>query len=125
MPDFAKVKNTPGVYLLLDLDGRPLYAGKSSKVRKRLEQHFIRQDSSVTADGLLDVYEVGLVKVWYADRKFPLPLNFPDEEGRLESLDLLEIAVYTRFKPLWNRARLASAGTLPDLSLDNADATIE
>ena len=57
----------PGVYLLFDLDDRPLYVGKSGTLRSRLEQHFIRQDSSATADGLLDIYDVLRVSVWYAD----------------------------------------------------------
>jgi excinuclease UvrABC nuclease subunit len=67
MGKFSRVRNTPGVYVLFDLDERPLYVGKSGKLRGRLEQHFIRQDSSATADGLLDIYDVLRVAVWYAE----------------------------------------------------------
>lgn len=56
MPSFEQVRDVAGVYLLTDLDGHVLYAGRSRTVRTRLLQHFVRQDSSATADGLLDLY---------------------------------------------------------------------
>jgi excinuclease UvrABC nuclease subunit len=67
MARFSERRDVPGVYLLLDVDERPLYAGKSGTLRTRLLQHFVRQDSSATADGLLDVYEVLRVLVWCAE----------------------------------------------------------
>jgi excinuclease UvrABC nuclease subunit len=72
MGRFSDVRNVTGVYLLLDLDERPLYAGQSRHVRSRLEQHFVRQDSSATADGLLDIYDVLRVVVWYVYPKYEL-----------------------------------------------------
>lgn len=72
MPRFESVRNVLGAYLLLDLDERPLYAGKSRTLRGRLLQHFVRQDSSVTAHGILDVYDVLRVLVWYAVPPYPL-----------------------------------------------------
>jgi excinuclease UvrABC nuclease subunit len=68
MSRFGQVQNVAGVYLLLDLDERPLYVGQSGKLRDRLVQHFVRQDSSATADGLLDIYDVLRIVVWYAGR---------------------------------------------------------
>jgi len=47
MGRFSEVRNVPGVYVLFDLDEQALYAGQSKTLRSRLEQHFIRQDSSV------------------------------------------------------------------------------
>ena len=112
MGRFTDVRSIPGVYLLVDLDEKPLYVGQSGKLRGRLEQHFIRQDSSTTADGLLDIYDVLRIYVWYAERDPAAPL------------DALEAALYQRFPPRWDRAVPAFSGPLPDLRLDNADITI-
>jgi hypothetical protein len=65
MARFSGIRDVPGAYLLLDLDERPLYARKSSTLRTRLLQRSVRQENSATADGLLDVYEVLRVLVWY------------------------------------------------------------
>lgn len=107
---FRPVENVPGAYLLLDLDERPLYMGSSKNVRDRLMQQFVRQDSSATADGVLDLYEVLRVAVWYAD-------------GR--STGALEAALYQSFRPRWNRAVLPSSTPLPTLTLDNADVVVD
>jgi hypothetical protein len=112
MGRFRDVRNVPGVYLLLDLDERPLYVGKSGTLRSRLEQHFVRQDSSATADGLLDLYDVLRVAVWYADRDQAFPL------------EAYEAAAYLQFMPRWNRAVPAHEGPLPALSLEDADVVI-
>jgi hypothetical protein len=125
MPDFSKVKNIPGVYLMQDMDGNSLYAGKGKRVRRRLERHFYRQDSSVTADGLLDIYEVSKIFVWYAEQQFALPFKLPDDQGRRGTLELLEVAIYKRFKPRLNRSELKCGGPLPELIRENADVTIE
>ena len=112
MPKFETIRNVPGVYVLFDLDEQPLYVGKSTTLRSRLEQHFIRQDSSATADGLLDIYDVLRVAVWYAKR---------DSNA---SLDAFEAAAYQCFPPRWNRAVPSCPGPLPALSLEDADAVI-
>jgi hypothetical protein len=112
MGQFSDVRNVPGVYLLLDLDEQPLYVGKSGKLRGRLEQHFVRQDSSATADGLLDVYDVLRVVVWYSDREPAFPL------------DAFEAAAFRRYPPRWNRAVPQHPGPLPELALENADMVI-
>jgi hypothetical protein len=112
MAKFSDVLNIPGVYLLIDLDEKPLYVGKSGKLRDRLDQHFVRQDSIATADGLLDIYDVLRVCVWYCER---------DPNA---SLDAFEAALYRRFPPRWNRAVPAFSGPLPDLALKNVDRVI-
>lgn len=112
MGRFSDVRNVPGVYLLIDLDDRPLYFGKSTTLRSRLEQHFIRQDSSATADGLLDIYDVLRVVVWYVDRDPSF------------SLEAYETAVYQRFETRWNRAVPVWSGPVPSLTLDEADVSI-
>jgi len=55
---------TPGVYCLFDLDGVPAYAGQSSKLRSRLRQHFVRQDSSVVSYGRLDIWDIAYIDWW-------------------------------------------------------------
>ncbi|WP_235853612.1 GIY-YIG nuclease family protein [Halosimplex salinum] len=60
--------NTPGVYCLFDLDGEPAYGGKSSDVRGRLRQHFIRQDSSVASYGRLDIWDISHLWWWETDQ---------------------------------------------------------
>ena len=109
---FGQVRNVAGVYLLLDLDERPLYVGQSGKLRDRLVQHFVRQDSSATADGLLDIYDVLRIVVWYAGR-WPA-----------FSLGACEAALYRQFPPRWNRAVPRTPGEMPPLTLANADMVI-
>jgi hypothetical protein len=112
MGRFSDVVNTAGVYVLFDLDDSALYVGKSAKLRDRLEQHFVKQDSSATADGLLDIYDVLRVTVWYAK----------PEAGM--SVEACEAAAYEAFRPRWNRAVPAHAGPLPELSIENEDVVI-
>jgi DNA polymerase III subunit epsilon len=38
--DFARLPDGPGVYTFRDADGRPLYVGKSTAVRRRARSHF-------------------------------------------------------------------------------------
>ncbi|WP_410320857.1 GIY-YIG nuclease family protein [Natronomonas sp.] len=49
------------MYCMYDLDGKPAYAGKTSGLRGRLRQHFIRQDSSVVSYGRLDIWDIAAV----------------------------------------------------------------
>lgn len=117
MHHLDKVKNAPGVYLMYDLDGLPLYAGKSGHVRSRLKAHFVRQMSDVVADGLVDIYEVSSVAVWYQIVKRPLESEVVEDVGLTEPLDILEKAVIRQFEPRWNRKKPTYSGPLPDLRL--------
>jgi hypothetical protein len=112
MGKFSDVRSVPGVYVLFDLDEQSLYVGKSGKLRDRLEQHFVRQDSSATADGLLDIYDVLRIVIWYADREPMTPL------------EAYEAAAYQQFPSRWNRAVPAHPGPLPSLTMDNADIIV-
>lgn len=127
MGRFSDVSNKPGVYALFDLDRRPLYVGQSTRLRTRLEQHFIRQDSSATADGLLDIYDVLFVAVWYVPPELELfKVVDSDILELMQPLEVLEAAVYKHFQPRWNRARLDRwKGPMPTLKLDNADIRID
>jgi excinuclease UvrABC nuclease subunit len=106
---FSDVKNLPGVYLLVDLDEQPLYVGKSKALRNRLEQHFVAQNSSATADGLLDVYDVLRVYIWY---------------WNYTALDVAESAMQLQFQPRWNRALPTVSTGLPVLSLETASVVV-
>jgi len=54
-----------GVYCIFDLDDEPAYAGKTdSSIRRRLREHFVRQDSSVVSYGRLDIWDVYRVEWW-------------------------------------------------------------
>jgi excinuclease UvrABC nuclease subunit len=106
---FAVVGDRPGVYLIVDLDERPLYVGKSNRVRNRLLEHFVGQNSSVTADGILDLYDVLRVYVWYCDKS---------------DLGACETAASLAFKPRWNRADIFSATSVPELKVSDADEVI-
>jgi hypothetical protein len=106
---FSGVQNLPGVYLLVDLDEQPLYVGKSKALRARLEQHFVGQNSSATADGLLDLYDVLRVYIWYWDHS---------------ALDVAESALHLTFQPRWNRALPTATTELPVVSLETASAVV-
>jgi hypothetical protein len=125
MDNLDSVQRVPGVYLMLDLDEKPIYAGKSTNVRKRLKDHLIRQRSDVVTDGLLDVYEVRSVLIWFQSEACALPLVHEDSGGFFDHLDILESAVIRQFKPRWNRSKHNWDGPIPTLSLDNPDRRIE
>jgi hypothetical protein len=78
-------------------------------VRNRLLEHFVGQNSSVTADGILDLYDVLRVYVWYCDRA---------------DLGAFETAASLAFKPRWNRADIASAISVPELNVAEPDEVI-
>ena len=57
-----------GVYRFVDLDGDVAYVGQSgTSLRGRLRQHFIRQDSSVAAQGRLDPWDISHADWWRVD----------------------------------------------------------
>lgn len=60
--------NTPGVYCLFDLDGHAAYGGKSGDLRRRMREHFIRQDSSVVSYGRLDIWDISHLYWWESDK---------------------------------------------------------
>lgn len=90
---------TSGVYCMYDLDNQPTYAGQTSKLRTRLRQHFIRQDSSVVSYGRLDIWDIAYVNWWKTEEPDPAEqrllaeldpyLNFDSEMvGHRESTDI-------------------------------------
>ena len=62
-----KVPTQSGIYCLFDLDGAPAYGGRSSNLRSRLSQHFVRQDSSVVSYGRLDIWDISHVDWWVTE----------------------------------------------------------
>ncbi len=53
---------------MYDLDGEPAYVGRSSQLRARLRQHFVRQDSSVVSYGRLDIWDIAYVDWWETEQ---------------------------------------------------------
>ena len=66
--DLSPIPTEPGVYLMYDLNEKPTYAGQSTDLRSRLRQHFVRQDSSVTSYGRLDLRDIASVAWWTTDQ---------------------------------------------------------
>jgi GIY-YIG catalytic domain len=130
MIDLDRVKKAPGVYLMLDLDDKPVYAGQADNLSRRMRDHLISQKSDVVTDGLLDVYEVRSVAIWYRITEFALPLGTDDEDeedllAKRLSLDEMEAALIRRYQPRWNRSKPTYAGPIPSLTVDNRDDIIE
>jgi hypothetical protein len=126
----ARVRKAPGVYLMLDLDEKPVYAGQAENLAKRLKEHLVSQKSDVVTDGLLDVYEVRRVAIWYRVEDFHHPLLADDDGGAVleaqnQPLDMMEAAVIRHFKPRWNRARSPYAGPISPLTLENCYLIVE
>jgi GIY-YIG catalytic domain len=62
-----------GVYALCDLDGVPIYVGKSEDgIRARVNRHITSARSDVIANRMLDVWEVASVRCWPVKRKADL-----------------------------------------------------
>lgn len=57
----------PGIYVFYDFDGVVLYVGRSSRLKGRLTEHFIRFNSSVIADSNLDPRDVASIRYWIFD----------------------------------------------------------
>lgn len=59
-----------GVYALCDLDGVPIYIGKSEDgIRARVNRHITSARSDVIANRMLDVWEIGSVRCWPVKKK--------------------------------------------------------
>jgi hypothetical protein len=125
MFNLRHVKNASGVYLMLDLDDQPVYAGHAKRVRARLGQHFERQSSNVVADGLLDIYEVRTVVIWYRAERPPLPFEAEIELKEKQPLEIWEAAVCLQHKPKWNRNTPICNCPLPPMPIKEADLRIE
>lgn len=100
---------TSGVYCLFDLDGEPAYAGQTSKLRSRLRQHFIRQDSSVVSYGRLDIWDIAFVDWWNTQ-----------DTGRAEQTLLIKHRPYLNFDSEIN----GPSGTVP-INIEDPEGTIE
>ena len=101
--------NTPGIYCMFDLDGEPAYAGQTSKLRSRLRQHFIRQDSSVVSYGRLDIWDIAFVDWW----------STPDTD-QAEKVLLSEYRPYLNFD-----AEISAPSETTSIDLNNPDGTME
>jgi hypothetical protein len=124
MFSLERVKRAPGVYVMMDLDEQPVYGGQSRNLQKRLVDHLIRQRSNVVTDGLLDIYEVRSVLIWYQARDTPLPLVHEDDQVLGDHLDILEAAILWRYRSRWNRGKPSWAGDPSELRLDDPHAVI-
>ena len=61
--------NEIGVYALCDLDGVPIYVGRSVQgIRSRVRRHLTSARSDAIANRQLDVWEVGFVRAYPVDR---------------------------------------------------------
>lgn len=100
---------TPGVYCLFDLDGVPAYAGQSSKLRSRLRQHFVRQDSSVVSYGRLDIWDIAYIDWWETS-----------ERDRAEQLLLSHYTPYLNFDHEIEGVQNASS-----IDVDDPDGVIQ
>ncbi|NUC74765.1 GIY-YIG nuclease family protein [Haloterrigena sp. SYSU A558-1] len=100
---------TPGVYCMFDLDGKAAYAGQTSKLRSRLRQHFIRQDSSVVSYGRLDIWDIAYVDWWETP-----------ETDRAEQKLLSAYQPYLNFD-----AEITPPSGSVDLEIEQPDGTVE
>lgn len=74
-----KLSNAIGVYALCDLDGVPIYVGKSiDGIRSRVRRHLTSARSDVIANRQLDVWEVAYVWAW------PMPTQNAEQIRRAE-----------------------------------------
>jgi hypothetical protein len=54
-----------GAYAICDLDGVPIYVGKSHEgIRSRVYRHLTSARSDIIANRLVDVWEIAYVKAW-------------------------------------------------------------
>jgi DNA polymerase-3 subunit epsilon len=84
---FARIPQTPGVYIFEDNDGRPLYVGKSVNLRSRVMSHFAN-DTKIAKEMKLSLTSHSI--------------SFIETETEIEAL-LLESAKVKELQPIHNR----------------------
>ena len=85
--DFARIPQTPGVYIFEDADKRPLYVGKSVNLRSRVMSHFAN-DTKIAKEMKLSLGSHSI--------------SFIETETEIEAL-LLESAKVKELQPIHNR----------------------
>jgi hypothetical protein len=86
--ELSKLTNEIGVYALCDLDGVPLYVGRSRDgIRSRVQRHLTSARSDVIANRQLDVWEVAYVWAW------PMRGSTAASIGEVESFLITEFHV--------------------------------
>jgi len=111
-PDaLAKLPDGPGVYILEDEQGKPIYVGKSVHIKTRVASHFMR-----------DHENVGEFKLAQHVRT----ISARETAGELQAL-LLESALVKELQPLYNKqlrrtSKLLLARAVPD---ENGYTTIQ
>jgi hypothetical protein len=87
----STIPQAPALYLLEDFNGNAAYVGMSGQLRSRIDQHFVRRDSSVTtgvAAASLNPDRIRRVK-WWLDDRF----------GQREWLEAAELVAFEIFEP--------------------------
>ncbi len=84
---FAKIPETPGVYIFEDAEGRPLYVGKSVNLRARVRSHFAN-DTKIAKEMKLSLTSHSISVI--------------ETETEIEAL-LLESAKVKELQPIHNR----------------------
>lgn len=84
---FAKLPQTPGIYIFEDADGQPLYVGKSVNIRSRVMSHFAN-DTKIAKEMKLSLTSHNI--------------SFIETETEIEAL-LLESAKIKELQPLHNQ----------------------
>jgi len=92
-----------GVYALCDLDGVPIYVGKSEDgIRARVNRHITSARSDIIANRQVDVWEMASVMCWPVKKR-----------GHLQQLEAHLFHVFHRRSRLMNGAIPARARRLP------------
>lgn len=64
----SKIPDTPGVYVLCDLDASPVYVGQSKDgIRRRVSRHLTSARSDIVANKMIDIWEVAYVWSYQSD----------------------------------------------------------
>lgn len=64
----ASIPASPGVYVLCDLDGSPVYVGQSRDgIRRRVSRHLTSARSDIVANKMIDIWEIAFVRAYPSD----------------------------------------------------------
>lgn len=84
--------NKPGIYVMYDKTGKVIYVGSSKNIHKRIKQHIIRQDSSVTTGASatsLNPEKISSIHWWLHEDFFDI-----------DRLKAAELIAFDEFKPI-------------------------
>jgi len=91
------IPENPGIYIYFDFNGIALYVGKALDLKKRINKHLVRFNSSVIAGKTLDPLEITSIRYWLFEEH-----NGLSKDEIKKKLRSFEKGFIYKYKPKFN-----------------------